>query len=198
MTMPASYAASNISPWSVLGTEQSTAFNQIDIDDVVDTTTKPANDLTTGRFVGPCDAGGLCLVRMIGSAIEDATFTIRIYTWSKLVYRGMTTSAEFWTPHYHGEVLCTLGSMLVNGDGVIGSDGGYLYADTMSITNNSGLGSGMRLIGRDNGAGDGTVTADQGAMIVAFDRLGDELVEIQTAVVDASAARPMVKFVSNV
>jgi len=198
MTMPSSYAASNITPWAVLGTGQSTAFNLIDIDDVVDTTTKPATNLTTGRFVGPCDAGGMCLLRMIGSDAENTDFKIRVYTWSKLVYPAMTTGAEFWTPHYHGEVLCTLGSMAVNGDGVIGGDGGYTYVDTMSITNNSGLGSGMRLIGRDNGAGDGTITADQAPIILAFDRLGDDLVEIQTAVTTASAARPMVKFVSNV
>lgn len=197
MSGQAAYASSNIVPWSILGSERSTAFNQIDVDDVVDTTTKPADDSSTGRFVAPCDAGGMCLLRMLGGDTVDSTFKVRIYSWSRVLYIGQGTT-EYWTPHYHGEILCTLGSMLVFGDGTVGGAGGNLYADTISITNNSGLGSGMRLIGRDNGAGDGTVTPDQGALVLAFDRLGDELVEFQTCVVDASAARPMVKFVSNV
>lgn len=196
--MEAAYPSSNIVPWNVIGTDRSPAFNLIALTDMVDTTTKPEDSATNtalGRLITPCDAGGLCVVRPFGGEIEDAQFFLRVYTWSRVKVAGSST--DVWTAQYHGQATCKLGSMLVFGNGIVGGAGGNLYCDTITITNNSGLGSGMRVIGRDNGAGDGTVTPDQQPAELVFDRMSDELVELQIAIDDADSGRAMLKFTSG-
>lgn len=184
--------------WNVLGTIHSANFSGFPaITDMVDTTTKPVTDTDTGRFVADID-NAIGLVRMCGVGIENDDFSVRVYTWSTINFIGRGTSAPVWTPHYHGEVLCAIGVMAVSGSGQVGSQGPYIYADTMTIVNNSGFGDGIRIIGRDNGAGDGTVTPDGNPAVFAFDRLSDQLVEIQINRGTAEAARPIIKFASSI
>lgn len=203
--------ASNVSPWRIFGTRAvpNTVFAFPDqLTDMIDTTTEPVTDVsdTAGRYVIDCDGGGLCLARFWGSDTEDFQFNVRIYTWSKRVGYGYDDTPA-WSPHFHGELTCTIGTKQVNGTGSIvtsdsGAVGGFetaqTYADDISIDINSGLGSGMRLIGRDNGAGDGTITADNDALILVVDRLNHQKIEFQFSTIDAANMRGECAFASLV
>lgn len=190
-----SIAHSSHAPWRAMAAEFSAAlsFFSTDPDDLVDASTKPATNLTDGRFVIDCDGGGLVQLKLAGGdGTENDTFKFRVYTWSLIVPASgdPTYSAEFIA-----EVTATVGTMLAGPLGLIGSQGGMVWADTLVIDNMANSRS-VRVLGRDNGAGDGTNTADQCPQILEFDRRADQLVEIQTCVIDGARPLPLIRFCS--
>ena len=204
--------STNISPWRIFGTRAvpNSVFAFPDqLTDMIDTTTKPTTVVSgtdpTARYVVECDGGGLCLARFWGSDTEDTQFNVRVYTWSRRIGYGYDETPA-WTPHYHGEILCTIGTKQVNGTGEIvtsdpnlplGYETGQTYVDDIAFTNNSKLGSAMRLVGRDgDGAGDGVIAPDNDALILAIDRLNHELIEFQFSTIDAVTMRGECSFAS--
>lgn len=192
-----SIAHSNTTPWRAMASEMSPAlsFYSTDPEDLLETATKPATNLTDGRFVADCDGGGLAQIRFAGAdGTENDTFSIRVYTWSRII---ASTNEETWSPDFIADLTATVGAALCGPLGVIGGQGGLVWADTLEVNNMANSRS-VRIVGRDNGADDGTNTADGLPMILEFDRRADQLIEIQTAVVDGARPFPILRFCSSI
>lgn len=143
------------------------------------TTTKPASDMTNGRFVldlttveSPVHLAAIFL----STNAANETYSVKIWGW--------TQWGNEWVPNELGELDCTAGA-LVGVSGSTGPDNSYFFADTITL-----------VAGSDNTRGDsievnGGTDGDDAAEYITFDATGHTLIEFETSD-DASATSVLV------
>lgn len=143
---------------------------------------EPQSVLAEGRLIFTPAAGSLALLAFFGTDAEDETGTGRVWAWHQFHVNGSSVSQ--WSRYLVCEFEITLGAKV----GVAGApvSDSHLWADTIEITKNGGLGPNQcRVLGRDVA---GTVTADGNQQYLAIDMLGAAFGEVELSMDGGTAA----------